>query len=84
VVHARIGTARLQRALIAMVAISACLGLDAAARADGGPVDGCPKGSDRAGFWKRLSQSYERHLFARDGSPAASDPNAPFDAEAAG
>jgi hypothetical protein len=83
-VHARIVTARSRRALIASFAIAACLGLDTAARADGGSVNGCPKGSDSAGFWKRLSQSYERHLFPGNAPTTTSDPNAPFDAESAG
>src|ERR1700722_16502419 len=50
-----------------------------------GPVDGCVKGSENEGFWKRLSQSYEKHLFPGDAPAApAVNPNAPFDAEAAG
>jgi hypothetical protein len=50
-----------------------------------GPVDGCAKGSDSASFWKRLSQSYEKHLFPGDAPAApAVDPNAPFDEQAAG
>jgi Putative beta-barrel porin-2, OmpL-like. bbp2 len=50
-----------------------------------GPVDGCVKGSENEGFWKRLSQSYEKHLFPGDAPAApAVDPNAHFDAEAAG
>src|ERR1700734_1247269 len=50
-----------------------------------GPVDGCVKGSENEGFWKRLSQSYEKHLFPGDAPAApAVDPNAHFDAETAG
>jgi hypothetical protein len=82
--HARIVAARSQRALIATFAIAACLGLDTAANADSGPIDGCRKGSDSAGFWKRLSQSYQRHLFPAAAPSTTIDPNAPFDAESAG
>jgi Putative beta-barrel porin-2, OmpL-like. bbp2 len=53
-----------------------------------GPADGCVKGSENEGFWKRLSQSYQKHLFPGDvpAAPAAPavDPNAPFDEQAAG
>ena len=57
----------------------------APALADSGPADGCVKGSADQSFWKRLSDSYQKHLFP--GDPAATppaDPNAPFDEEAAG
>ena len=52
--------------------------------ADSGPIDGCPKGSEDAGFWKRLSESYRRHLFPDDQPAAPADPNAPVDEEAQG
>ncbi len=54
------------------------------AMADSGPIDGCAKGSADLGFWTRLAQSYQRHLFTGDVPAATPDPNAPFDAEAAG
>jgi hypothetical protein len=38
--------------------------------ADSGPVDGCAKGSENTGIWKRLSESYKKHLFPDD-APAA-------------
>jgi Putative beta-barrel porin-2, OmpL-like. bbp2 len=82
--HARIVAARLRRALVVAFAIAAGSGLDAAALADSGPVDGCPKGSESESFWKRLSQSYQKHLFPGDAPAAAADPAAPFDAESAG
>jgi hypothetical protein len=50
-----------------------------------GPIEGCADGSASASFWKRLSDSYKKHLFPDAQAPAAaSDPNAPFDEKAAG
>jgi hypothetical protein len=73
-----------------MLAIGVLTSASSAALADSGPADGCVKDSENAGFWTRLSQSYQKHLFQSDQSatsdPAAPAPNlnAPFDAEAAG
>jgi putative OmpL-like beta-barrel porin-2 len=73
-----------------LLAMGVLTSASSAALADSGPVDGCVKDSENASFWKRLSQSYEKHLFSGN-QTAASDPapptpnlNAPFDAEAAG
>jgi hypothetical protein len=52
--------------------------------ATSGPIDGCAKGSENTGFWKRLSDSYQKHLFPSDQSAPAADPSAPFDEQAAG
>jgi hypothetical protein len=73
-----------------LLAIGVLVSASSAALADSGPVDGCVKDSENAGFWTRLSQSYQKHLFsgnqtaASDPAPPAPDLNAPFDAEAAG
>ena len=77
--RARIVAAPSRRGLVAAFAIAACSGLCTAALADGGPVGGCPKGSESEGFWKRLSQSYQRHLFPGDAPATTADPKAPFD-----
>src|SRR5271156_628789 len=73
-----------------LLAIVVLTSASSVAFADSGPVEGCVKDSENAGFWTRLSQSYEKHLFsgnetaASDPVPSAPNPNAPFDAEAAG
>jgi hypothetical protein len=82
--HVGLSAARARRAILLTLAIGAFAGLAPAARADSGPVDGCAKGSDSASFWKRLSDSYKKHLFPDDAPAAPVDPNAPFDPEAAG
>jgi hypothetical protein len=48
-------------------------------------VEGCPDGSNGTGFWKRLADSYKKHLFpeVQTAFPAV-DANAPFDEQAAG
>lgn len=51
---------------------------------DSGPAAGCADGSAQAGFWKRLGESYRNHLFPGDTGSTTSDPEAPFDEEAAG
>jgi len=66
------------------IVLGIMLSASTVALADGGPADGCPKGSETEGFWKRLSESYRRHLLPGDSSAPAPDPNAPFDEEAAG
>jgi hypothetical protein len=66
------------------LAIAVLLSASAAAMADSGPVDGCAKGAESTSFWKRLSDSYQKHLFPGDQSAPALDPNAPFDEVAAG
>ncbi len=67
------------------LALGVLLSAGQIARADSGPADGCIKGSEDESFWKRLSQSYEKHLFPGDAPAApAADPTAPFDAEAEG
>ena len=71
-------------AAIAVLAITAVCAFGTTARADSGPVDGCAQGSESASFWKRLRDSYQKHLFPGDAPAAAPDPSAPFDAEAAG
>ncbi len=52
--------------------------------ADSGPLDGCATGAENAGFWQRLSNSYQKHLFQSTAPPPAADPSAPFDEYAAG
>jgi hypothetical protein len=68
-------------------ALPACAGGSTPAEAESsGPVEGCPKGSDGADFWTRLSQSYRKQLFP-DGVPAvppAAAPGAAFDEQASG
>ena len=57
----------------------------ASAAGSSGPIEGCADGSANTGFWKRLSDSYKKHLFPEDQPAApAADPNAPFDEQAAG
>ena len=70
--------------LQALCALGLLLGMSTAALAEGGPAEGCVKGSDAEGFWKRLSQSYQKHLFPSDEPSPPADPNAPFDEQAAG
>ena len=74
--------------LSGLLALGAVSGLCSGARADSGAVEGCAKGSETQGFWKRLSESYQKHLFPGDAAAAAADSSAPdaapFDEEMAG
>ena len=72
------------RLLLNQIAAVALLCASTAALADSGAVDGCKQGSESLGFWQRLSDSYQKHLFPVDQPTPAPDPNAPFDPEAAG
>src|ERR1017187_1312110 len=72
------------RPLLYVFVTGILLSASMAAIADSGPADGRAKGSENEGFWKRLSDSYQRHLFPGDQPTPAADPNAPFDEEAAG
>ncbi len=78
------GTRRCGRLLRHLLATAVLASAGTVAFADSGPIDGCAKGSENEGFWKRLSESYQKHLFPPDQPDTAPDPNAPFDAEAAG
>jgi hypothetical protein len=71
-------------ALGKLLVLAGLLAASSPALADSGPADGCSKGSESDSFWKRLSDSYQRHLFPGDQTATAPDPNAPFDEEAAG
>src|ERR1700691_2470260 len=69
-----------------LLAFGVLASASSAALADSGPVDGCAKDSENASFWKRLSESYQKHLIpSAQAAPApAPEPNAPFDEQAAG
>jgi hypothetical protein len=61
----------MQGAIAARVVAAGALMLAcASALADGGPIEGCSKGSDTTSFWKRLGESYKNHLFPEDPPPA--------------
>jgi len=77
-------TIRARRCVGAALGLGLLLSAAMPVRADSGPADGCAKGSEDEGFWQRVSQSYEKHLFPGDAPAAPSDPNAAFDPEAAG
>lgn len=64
-----------RRAALAAVFVLASAAVHAA---DSGPAEGCIKGSGSSSFWKRLSESYQSHLFPDDTSaPADSSAAAP-------
>ncbi|HMK85551.1 MAG TPA: outer membrane beta-barrel protein [Steroidobacteraceae bacterium] len=70
--------------LRAALVLCAMFDLGSTALADSGPADGCASGSESTSFWKRLSESYKKHLFPGDQPAPVPDANAPFDEEAAG
>ncbi len=67
-----------------MLTLGALAGSCGIARADSGAVDGCAQGADSSSFWKRLSDSYQKHLFPAPAAVAPPAAAAPFDEEAAG
>ena len=86
------GTTRsVRRGAGCLIAMGVLMSAGSAAWADSGPVGGCAKDSENSSLWKRLSQSYQKHLIPGDqtstsdpAAPApAPDPNASFDAEIA-
>ena len=52
--------------------------------ADSGPIEGCAKGAENSEFWKRLGDSYQKHLFPSNQPAPVVDLSAPFDEQAAG
>jgi hypothetical protein len=70
--------------LFAALAVIALSLVPSWAKADSGAAPGCTQGSEHTSFWKRLGESYRLHLFPADAIATASDPDAPFDEEAAG
>ena len=76
------------RVAVWLLTIGVLTSASSAALAESGPVDGCAKDSENASFWKRLSESYQKHLFQSDQAAPAPAPapglNGPFDEQAAG